>query len=65
MKYKAGVKERSSSLFHFLPETLHTQHVKEVTELQSEVLTCIIYCQLAAVTLFTLFINGDVAVLSF
>lgn len=38
VKYKeAGQKELSSSLFSTLPQTLHTQVAKEVTELQSEV----------------------------
>lgn len=44
VKYKAAVKnESSSSLFHLLPETLQTQRVKEVTELQSEVHMFIIH----------------------
>uniref|UniRef100_A0A3B3BH11 Nebulin n=1 Tax=Oryzias melastigma TaxID=30732 RepID=A0A3B3BH11_ORYME len=36
-------KEVSSSLYHQLPETLETQRVKEVTELQSEVHSFIIH----------------------
>lgn len=48
VKYKeAGKKEASSSLYHQLPETLETQHVKEVTELQSEVHTSIIHIHLS------------------
>lgn len=40
VKYKEAVKkEASSCLYHRLPETLETQRVKEVTELQSEVHT--------------------------
>lgn len=39
-KYKeAGKKEASSSLYSKLPETLETQHAKEVAQLQSQVLT--------------------------
>lgn len=38
VKYKeAGQKELSSNLFSTLPQTLHTQVAKEVTELQSQV----------------------------
>lgn len=38
VKYKeAGQKELPPSLFSTLPQTLHTQVVKEVTELQSQV----------------------------
>lgn len=38
VKYKEAVKkEARESLYHRLPETLETQRVKEVTELQSEV----------------------------
>lgn len=48
VKYKeAGKKEASSSLYHQLPETLETQHVKEVTELQSKVHTSIIHIHLS------------------
>lgn len=38
VKYKEAVKkEARGALYHRLPETLETQRVKEVTELQSEV----------------------------
>lgn len=39
-KYKeAGRREASSSLYSKLPETLDTLHAKEVSQLQSQVLT--------------------------
>lgn len=38
MKYKEdGKKELSVSLYSLLPETIHTQHAKEASELQSDV----------------------------
>ena len=44
VKYKeAGRKEAGSSLYHQLPETLETQRVKEVTELQSEVQASVLH----------------------
>lgn len=47
VKYKeAGKREASSALYHRLPETLETQRVKEVTELQSEVRASIIHFHL-------------------
>lgn len=48
VKYReAGRKEASSSLYHQLPETLETQRVKEVTELQSEVGASVIHIHLS------------------
>lgn len=37
MKYKEGVKEIHSSLYHQLPETTETQMAKHLSELQSDV----------------------------
>lgn len=38
VKYKEdGMKEMSINLYSLLPETIETQHVKEVSNLQSEV----------------------------
>ena len=44
MKYKEeGKKEMSVNLFSLLPETFDTQHAKEASQLQSQVLSTVTY----------------------
>lgn len=52
MKYKEdGKKEMSVNLYSVMPETINTQHAKEVSNLQSEVpnpslnASCVFVCQ--------------------